>query len=65
MDNFRGKILIADDDREILTVLRILLEGEGYQVVSASDGHEVLEKADDSVSAPSSLAALSSSALRE
>lgn len=49
MDNFRGKILIADDDREILTVLRILLEGEGYQVVSASDGHEVLEKADDSV----------------
>ena len=49
MDNFRGKILIADDDREILTVLRILLEGEGYQVVSASDGHEVLEKVDDSV----------------
>lgn len=49
MDHYQGKILIADDDREILNVLRLLLEGEGYQVVSASDGQEVLEKADGTV----------------
>ncbi|HIZ78335.1 MAG TPA: response regulator transcription factor [Candidatus Lachnoclostridium stercorigallinarum] len=49
MDDFRGKILIADDDREILAVLCILLEGEGYQVVSAENGQEVLELADDTV----------------
>ena len=42
MDDFRGKILIADDDREILAVLCILLEGDGYQVVSAEDEQEEL-----------------------
>ena len=33
-----GKILIADDDPEIRNVLRMLLEEEGYQVISAENG---------------------------
>lgn len=44
-----GKILIADDDPEIRNVLRMLLEEEGYQVVSAENGEEVLKKADDTI----------------
>ena len=34
----KGKILIADDDPDILDVLRITLEGEGYEVLEAHDG---------------------------
>ena len=44
-----GKILIADDDPEIRNVLRMLLEEEGYQVISAENGEEVLKKADDTI----------------
>lgn len=43
------KILVADDDSEIREVLRLLLTGEGYQVVEAEDGRAVLEKLDNSV----------------
>ena len=43
------KILIVDDDPEIREVLRLLLESEGYQVVEAASGEQVLEKLDDSV----------------
>ncbi|HJA92553.1 MAG TPA: response regulator transcription factor [Candidatus Eisenbergiella merdipullorum] len=49
MDRNNGKILIADDDREILDVLRMLLEEEGYQVIAVQNGEEVLKQADDSV----------------
>ena len=45
----RQKILCADDDPEIREVLRLLLEGEGYQVAEAAGGAQVLEKLDDSV----------------
>ena len=38
-----GKILIVDDDPDILDVLKITLEGEGYQVVEAHDGEEAIE----------------------
>ena len=41
-----GKILIADDDPEIRNILRMLLEEEGYQVIFAENGEEVLKKAD-------------------
>ena len=34
--------LIADDDAEIREILSILLKGEGYQVVTASDGDAVV-----------------------
>lgn len=45
----RQKILFADDDPEILEVLRLLLEGEGYETVKASSGAQVLELLDDTV----------------
>ena len=43
------RILFADDDPEIREVLRLLLTSEGYEVVEASSGVELLEKLDDSV----------------
>ena len=36
-------VVVADDDPEILEVLRINLMGEGYDVTTARDGHEALE----------------------
>ena len=38
-------ILIADDEKEIREILRLLLEGEGYAVLTAADGAEALAKA--------------------
>ncbi len=43
------KILFADDDAEIREVLRLLLTGEGYEVVEASSGSEAIRLVDDSV----------------
>lgn len=37
-------ILVADDDRKITDMLRRTLAYEGYQVVTASDGHEALRQ---------------------
>lgn len=39
-----AKILIVDDDPDIVDALYVLLEGEGYDVVSASDGEEGLDR---------------------
>src|SRR5215467_5916544 len=39
----RGRVLIVDDDRRILDLLIELLELEGYEIASASDGAEALE----------------------
>ncbi len=39
------KILIADDDPQILRALRITLRARGYTVFTASDGAEALEQA--------------------
>ena len=36
------KILIADDDMDVLSALRNVLESEGFQVVSANDGEQAL-----------------------
>jgi len=41
----RARILVADDDRAILTVLETILAGDGYQVVCVTDGTEALELA--------------------
>jgi two-component system KDP operon response regulator KdpE len=41
------KILIADDDPQILRALRITLAARGYDVVTASDGREALRLAAD------------------
>ncbi|MDA8131609.1 MAG: response regulator [Elusimicrobia bacterium] len=40
-----NKILIADDDAEMLETLSSMLEGEGYQVVRAENGEEAVELA--------------------
>ncbi len=38
-------ILVVDDDRKITDMLRRTLAYEGYQVLTAADGHEALDKA--------------------
>lgn len=37
------RVLIADDSETILLLLRTRLEMEGYEVVTAADGEEVIE----------------------
>jgi DNA-binding response OmpR family regulator len=39
-----GTILVADDEPNIIRLLRLYLHNEGYDVVSASDGHEALDR---------------------
>jgi len=39
----REKILIVDDDSDILDVLKITLEAEGYEVIEGHDGQEALD----------------------
>lgn len=39
-----AKILIIDDDPDIQTAVRLTLESDGHQVVSASSGKEGLQK---------------------
>jgi two-component system KDP operon response regulator KdpE len=41
------RILIADDDPQILRALRITLSARGYEVVTAADGREALRAATD------------------
>ena len=41
----QGKVLIADDEPDILEILKYNLEKEGYQVSTAKDGNEALDKA--------------------
>ena len=43
----KKKILVADDDEDILDVISIILEGEGYNVTTISRGEEVLEIKED------------------
>lgn len=40
----RKRILIIDDETDIVEILRARLEAEGYEVSCASDGHEALGK---------------------
>jgi len=49
MKGKRTCILVADDEKEIREILKLLLEGEGYEVILASDGKEVLEKAREEI----------------
>lgn len=44
MDAHR-KVLIADDEPDILEILKYNLEKEGYGVITAKDGNEALDKA--------------------
>lgn len=45
MDNRDKKILIADDEADILEILKYNLQKEGYQVSTAQDGNEAIVKA--------------------
>ena len=37
-------ILVADDEQEIRSLIRVYLEKDGYVVVEAQDGEEALRK---------------------
>jgi len=41
----KPRILIVDDESDLVSVLRIGLEIEGFEVIAASDGEEGLKKA--------------------
>lgn len=45
MDPNARKVLIADDEPDILEILKYNLSREGYEVVTAQNGDEALEKA--------------------
>jgi two-component system alkaline phosphatase synthesis response regulator PhoP len=45
MDNRSRKVLIADDEPDILEILKYNLAKEGYQVITAQDGDEAIIKA--------------------
>ena len=49
MKDGKNYILIADDEKEIRDLLRLLLTGEGYAVVEAADGNQVLENASEDI----------------
>src|SRR5262245_38922389 len=43
MDDQKPKrVLVVDDDRQFLEATRIMLEKHGYEVLTASDGHDGL-----------------------
>ena len=45
MDNAKKKILVVDDEADIVTILQMRLEAGGYAVISASDGNNGYAKA--------------------
>ena len=44
-----NKILLVDDDRELTSLLKELLDMEGFDVVVAHDGEQALEQLDSSI----------------
>lgn len=47
-DKEKKKILVADDDRDLVTALSIRLRAAGYDIVGAYDGDEAYKKAQES-----------------
>jgi DNA-binding response OmpR family regulator len=41
-----ARVLVVDDDPQVVRLLRVNFELEGYEVVSASDGQEALDVVD-------------------
>src|SRR5438067_730429 len=39
-----ARILVVDDEREIVTLLRYVLEKEGYKIFDAGNGQEALDR---------------------
>jgi putative two-component system response regulator len=44
----RSRVLIADDDPELRLLLRLMLARDGYDVIEAETGEQVLQRAIDS-----------------
>ncbi|MBN2171701.1 MAG: response regulator [Candidatus Krumholzibacteriota bacterium] len=42
---FQGKVLVVDDEVYILHILDFSLGAEGYEVITAADGEQAIEKA--------------------
>ncbi len=42
-DASKGKILVLDDEKHIVTYLETLLEDNGYETIAAYDGQEALD----------------------
>ena len=40
-----AKILVVDDEQDLLTFMKTFLEDNGYQVITAEDGKQAFEKA--------------------
>jgi len=40
-----AKVLVVDDEPDIIEMLKVLLEDESYEVVTANNGKEVVDKA--------------------
>ena len=38
------RILVVDDDRDILEIIKYVLEDSGYEVDTLSDGHKLIDK---------------------
>ena len=45
----KAKILVVDDDRGLLTLMKVRLEATGYQVTLAEGGGEALTRASEEV----------------
>jgi two-component system alkaline phosphatase synthesis response regulator PhoP len=45
MKNSDIKILLVDDEQDILEIISYNLKQEGYQVITATNGREAVEKA--------------------
>ncbi len=48
MEN-KGRILIVEDEKSMREVLKILLEDEGYETISASDGQDGIRKIQEDI----------------
>ncbi len=47
-DNAPRRILLADDEEDIKTIVKMFLETNGYEVVTAFDGLDAIEKVKES-----------------
>jgi CheY-like chemotaxis protein len=50
-----GTVLVVEDDHDVRVAVRILLEEEGYRVLSVTDGRRALEMLERAVTEPPSL----------
>ncbi|MCM8800538.1 MAG: response regulator [Candidatus Omnitrophica bacterium] len=45
MNEIKKKILVVDDEPDILNMIRLRLEANGYEVITASDGNTAYQRA--------------------